>query len=317
MAMRKSKDNVWHIVSQDFSFDFKLLHAGVVQDFNHQPENNPIDRYALSYLTEGEGTLEINDKTYPLKKGDLYLIPPATKYTETNSSTNPYAYYCVAFYGGNCKMLLARAGFTDDNLVLSVNDSFIEDKMREIFELCQKNTFITLAKANASFTQMLCRLYERQEANFQKIKDSHQNAVSVAQNYIQENYQKNITATEICKHLRLSRSYFCEIFKKVVGISLKDYILFYRINEAMRLLIHTDLPSTKIAEMVGFNDYANFYRCFKLRVGRTPSGYRNGYHPIPTKEDAEEMEKAKKQSFSLRKEEFLPEDIAKTPKKDK
>lgn len=301
MAMRKSKDNIWHIVSQDFNFDLKLLHAGLVQDFNHKPENKPLDRYALSYLTEGEGTFEINGKIYHLKKGDLYLLPPATKYTEKNSPTNPYEYYCVAFYGGSCKTLLARAGFTSDNLVLSVNDDFIAEKMREILELCQKNTFISLAKANSNFVQILCRLYERQEANFEKIKDSHQHAVTIAQAYIHENYQKDITARDICKHLRLSRSYFCEIFKKVVGISLKEYILFYRINEAMRLLIHSDFTCTKIAEMVGFNDYANFYRCFKLRVGRTPNLYRNAYHPVPTKEDAEKIEKAKKQSFSLRK----------------
>lgn len=300
MAMRKSKNNIWHIVSQDFSFDFKLLHAGVVLDFNHKPDNKPLDRYALAYLIDGEGSFEINGKLYPLKKGDLYLIPPATPYTETNSTSNPYAYYCVAFYGGNCKSLLARAGLTADNLVLSVNDKFIEDKMREILELCQKNTFLALTKANAAFIQLLCRLYERREANYQKVKDSHQRNVELAQAYIHENYQRDITAMEICKHLHLSRSYFCEIFKKVVGISLKEYLIYYRINEAMRLLIHSDLPSTKIAEKVGFNDYANFYRCFKARVGRTPKWYRNSYHPIPTKEDAEAIEKAKIQSFSLR-----------------
>lgn len=304
MAMRNSKDNIWHIVSQDFSFDLKLLHAGLVQDFKHVPENKPIDRYALAYLIEGEGTLEINGKRYRLKKGDLYLVPPATNYHETNSPTNPYQYYCVAFYGASCKPLLARAGFTDDNLVLSVNDIFFEEKMREILNFCQKNTYVSLAKANASFIQILCRLYERQEENFQKVKDSHQRAVATAQAYIHENYQKDITAMQICKYLRLSRSYFCEIFKKVVGISIKDYILFYRINEAMRLLIHSDFPCTKIAEMVGFNDYANFYRCFKLRVGRTPQSYRNGYHPVPTKEDAEQIKQAKKQSFSLRKDDF-------------
>ena len=69
MTMRTSKENIWHIVSQDFNFDLKLLHAGLVQDFNHKPTNAPIDRYALSYLTEGEGTLVINGKTYRLKKG--------------------------------------------------------------------------------------------------------------------------------------------------------------------------------------------------------------------------------------------------------
>jgi AraC-like DNA-binding protein/quercetin dioxygenase-like cupin family protein len=313
--MRKSKENVWHIVSQDFNFDLKILHAGLVQDFNHKPANSPLDRYALAYLTDGEGTLEINGKNYRLKKGDLFLIPPATNYFEKNSTTNPYEYYCVAFYGGSCKTLLARAGFTNDNLLLSVNDNFFAEKMQEILELCQKNTFVSLAKANSAFIQILCRLYERQEANFQKIKDSHQRAVTAAQAYIHEHYQKDITAMEICKHLRLSRSYFCEIFKKVVGISLKDYILFYRINEAMRLLIHTDLPCTKIATMVGFNDYANFYRCFMLRVGKTPKSYRNGYHPVPTKEDAEKMEQAKKQSFSLKNNDFSSNNIVKTPKK--
>ena len=138
MTIRQSKENIWHIVSQNFSFDCKLLHAGLVQDFNHKPTNTPMDRYVLSYLFEGEGSLELNGTLYPLKKGDLFLIPPTIPHTETNSSSNPYTYYCVAFYGGNCKSLLAHAGLSIKQPVLSLDDKRIENTMREIFELCKK-----------------------------------------------------------------------------------------------------------------------------------------------------------------------------------
>ena len=305
MTLKQNKDNIWHFVSQDFSFDCKLLHAGLVQNFNHKPANTPMDRYVLAYLFDGEGSLEMNGKLYALKKGDLYLIPPTTPYTETNSATNPYAYYCVAFYGGNCKTLLARAGLSAEQPVLSLNDKSIEDKMREIFELCKNNTFISLTKANVALFQLFCLLYERRESNYQQIKDVHQRNVELAQAYVHEHYQQDITTTEICKHLQLSRSYFCEIFKKVAGISLKEYIIYYRINEAMRLLIHSDLPSTKIAEKVGFNDYANFYRCFKTKTGKTPRVYRLSNHPMPNEEDLDSIQREKRQSF-VQKENTTP-----------
>lgn len=299
MNNRTSKDNIWHIVSQTFSFDIKLLHAGIVQDFQHKPQNQPLDRFVLSYLIEGEGIYELKGKTYKIEKGDLYFIPPGMPYREQNSPSNPYVYYCIAFYGNNCSSLLAHAGLTEDTPVLNVNDIKIEEKMREIFEFCQKNTFLSLTKANVSFIEMLSVLYEKKENNYQKIKDNHQRYVELAQKYIHENYHRDITITTICLFLHISRSYFSEIFKKVVGISIKEYIIFYRINEAMRMLIHTDIPVTKIAEMVGFNDYPNFYRCFKSKIGVSPKTYRGGYHPVPTKATAIAMAQAKRNSFSF------------------
>ncbi len=53
-----------------------------------------------------------------------------------------------------------------------------------------------------------------------------------------------------------------------------DYLLSLRIRHAQRLLIHTDLPVTRIAEQTGFCDSNYLSRQFRKRVGLSPREFR-------------------------------------------
>jgi AraC family transcriptional activator of pobA len=44
--------------------------------------------------------------------------------------------------------------------------------------------------------------------------------------------------------------------------------------EARRLLLHTDLPVTEIADRLGFSDASYFVRFFKRLAGTTPRAFR-------------------------------------------
>ena len=59
-----------------------------------------------------------------------------------------------------------------------------------------------------------------------------------------------------------------------VGITAKAYIAA-RINlEAKRLLAHTDLPISAMAEMLGFEETTHFTKFFKRETGCTPTEFR-------------------------------------------
>jgi len=294
--MRENKKNLFYFCSQDFTFDLKIIYAGIVQDFDHQPDNHPFNRFALDYLIDGEGTFKINEKTYQLKKGDLFFVPPNVPYEETNSKSNPYAYYSVSFYGSECATLFAKAGLTVDNPVLHLNDARLEEKMREIVEFLSINNYVSLMNANISLYQIFLLLSDLKEENHEVINDFLHRYVTLAQEYMHERYHTNITTEELAKYLHLNRSYLCRIFKKITSLTIKEYLVVYRINKAMSLLIHSDLSVAKIAENVGFNDYTTFYRSFKTLVGMKPNVYRNAFHPKPTKETI----LSKRKSYSLR-----------------
>lgn len=91
---------------------------------------------------------------------------------------------------------------------------------------------------------------------------------------VKQNYMNNISLRELSKKLYVNSSYLGQIFKKKYGMSFKDYLTNYRINEASVLLTQTDEKITKIAEMVGYKDSDYFVRKFIEIKGCTPSKYR-------------------------------------------
>ena len=91
---------------------------------------------------------------------------------------------------------------------------------------------------------------------------------------VKQNYMENISLRELSKKLYVNSSYLGQIFKKKYGMSFKDYLTNYRINEASIMLVQTDEKITKIAESVGYKDSDYFVRKFIEIKGCTPSKYR-------------------------------------------
>lgn len=73
----------------------------------------------------------------------------------------------------------------------------------------------------------------------------------------------------------LSESRFSHIFKSQTGITPQEYIMSLRINKAKTLLSETDLPISKISDMLGFNTHNYFIRVFKKYTGNSPLKFKN------------------------------------------
>lgn len=91
---------------------------------------------------------------------------------------------------------------------------------------------------------------------------------------IKKNYMNNISLRELSSKYYINNSYLGQIFKKKYGMSFKDYLTVYRINQAALLLVETDDKITQIAENVGYKDSEYFVRKFIEVKGCTPSKYR-------------------------------------------
>ncbi|WP_105614397.1 response regulator transcription factor [Vallitalea okinawensis] len=102
--------------------------------------------------------------------------------------------------------------------------------------------------------------------------DDH--TIDKIQDYIQKNYMKDITAQKIAEEFNISLSYLSTTFKKHSGTKLSQYITSKRIDEATRLLLHTNINVSDISKTVGYQDVQYFYRVFKKYTGKTPLGFR-------------------------------------------
>ena len=91
---------------------------------------------------------------------------------------------------------------------------------------------------------------------------------------VRENYAENLTLQDLGKKYYINSSYLGQIFRKAYGQSFKNYLMLHRVNEAARLLLHTDRKIGDIAESVGYRDIDYFIAKFIEIKGCTPSKYR-------------------------------------------
>ncbi len=98
--------------------------------------------------------------------------------------------------------------------------------------------------------------------------------IAAVSNYIQHHLSEPITTEQIAASLYISRTHLSARFHKETGITLSDYILKEKTEEAKRLLRYTDKPLSAISAYLGFSSQSHFSRTFRKYAGITPGEYR-------------------------------------------
>lgn len=91
---------------------------------------------------------------------------------------------------------------------------------------------------------------------------------------VRENYAQNLTLKELSRKYYINGAYLGQLFRKQYGVSFKDYLNEYRMEQAAELLLHTDKKVVEIAEQVGYRDADYFINRFIAARGCTPSRFR-------------------------------------------
>ena len=93
-------------------------------------------------------------------------------------------------------------------------------------------------------------------------------------NYVQRNLSRPLDVDDLAKTLFISRTHLSSKFKQETGMTLTDFILGEKIEEAKRLLRYSDKSLTLIADYLGFSSQSHFTKVFKKHSGKTPKAYR-------------------------------------------
>ncbi|GKX27695.1 AraC family transcriptional regulator [Vallitalea longa] len=91
--------------------------------------------------------------------------------------------------------------------------------------------------------------------------------------YIQENFKEDITMDSISQISCVSKSYLSRLFKKETGLTVMQYLNYYRIERSKSLIKFSKYNISEIGNMVGFNDPKYFSRMFKKIVGISPKNF--------------------------------------------
>lgn len=99
--------------------------------------------------------------------------------------------------------------------------------------------------------------------------------VQASKEYIYLHLFEEITLQQLAKVSGLNPHYLSQLFKKETGLTLINYIQRERIEEAKKLLDHSNDTIASIGARLTFYDQAHFIKVFKKHAGLTPKHYRN------------------------------------------
>lgn len=81
--------------------------------------------------------------------------------------------------------------------------------------------------------------------------------------YLYANYDAELNIKTLAKEFGYTESYFSELFNKVLGMNLREYVNRLRVSVADKMKKeHPDMSLREISERVGYNSWVTFHRSY-------------------------------------------------------
>ena len=275
---------------EPISFENKSFSYNIYDNSNHNPaEKHQKWHYhpeiELVYVNNGSGKRQVGLNLSNYNDGLLILV------------------------GSN----LPHTGFTDyfdyerKEVVIQFKENFLGDSLKEVFEFKNIFNLLKTSKKGIAFEgdikkkiglAMLGLQYETsfqkvitlitilndlsRSKNYEILNISNYNINGInenerirkAFNFIKDNYKKEVSLENVAKEVHMTVPSFCRYFKSQTNKTFIQFLIEYRINNALKLLIQSDKDIKNICYECGFNNYSHFNRSFKKINLISPSDYR-------------------------------------------
>lgn len=261
--------------------------VGIYETINRTEECRAYD-CRIIYLISGDIAVNIeNDKKFHMSPGNLLYIPAGIKYKLkaqylraaiiTFDPTDQWS--CETekippsvpsdFDESKCH----KGDFAPFDKVLTVEDMELErDSFIRMGNIATSAEGEWRAEISAMLKLILLKIAETVSENALPAR-----MVESLDTYIRENYSEEISNTEIGAIFGYHPFYVSRVLKEKKGITLRQYIIAYRLKASKRMLELTKKSIAEIAEETGFTDASYFTKTFRASFGVTPKEWRNKF----------------------------------------
>ena len=254
----------------DFEFDTRKVQS------THFHQN-----LEIIYVLDGKLEVQIESEKYELQKGEFLLVN-ANKRHALHEIEKDVLMACfrinftmLAEYLGTNQLLFWCNSGVDKNEAYEQLRKVLDRILNRFYD--KENEGELYLNSIYYEALYLVTSYFRIRADDSRLKEAgnpDNSRVFEIQNYVQANYQKQISLNDLAKKLYLSNAYLSKYIKKRFGLSFLEYVNNIRLFHAVDDLLYTEKKITRIALDNGFPTTASFNKAFRDVYNMTPSAYR-------------------------------------------
>jgi AraC-like DNA-binding protein len=250
--------------------------------------------YQFHYVFNGTAVFHIDGIDYTSSKGDLCLWAPGQAHSIFTTDVSSATVAGVQFD-------FTRNFFDLNYLLIPYSKSnFNENYINEIIEFTDIGGFPPYIRIkNRQFAEIILETAEKyflyggkyaEEKTSAKLKEffiflqdellmktSNKNKdinhIELLE-YIRSHFHCDISNNKLAMEFGYHPVHLNRIIINLTGLSLHQYIIKLRMEEAIQLLQITNLSITEIAEKVGYSNSQYFSRLFKAKTGHPPTYFR-------------------------------------------
>ena len=125
-----------------------------------------------------------------------------------------------------------------------------------------------MRQAEYEFAERVAEIHKNQQKN---------ELIERTKNYIYQNLHSEIVIGEIGQKIGVNSSYLSDLFHRVEGMTIQQYIRKEKIRLAENMLRYSDYEVKEIASYLSFCSQSYFGNIFRQQTGMTPAKYRKKY----------------------------------------
>lgn len=222
----------------------------------------------------GGGIFMVENRLYPVTRGDMILTRPNEVHHGLFQSDAPHEHYCIWFSEGENAAWLTRffkRERGEGNLLsLSPPD---KEKLLRLLAAMERETGDKgdPRRATALFLQILLLIEDTAAESGERADLPY--PLSAILEEIGERYREPLRMSEIAERYFISQSTLNRIFQTYLRVSPHAYLENLRLARAKRMLA-TGADVTVTALECGFSDCSHFIMLFRRRFRMTPGKYR-------------------------------------------
>lgn len=241
----------------------------------------------LTYYKRGTGSIRVEGQFYPIHEGEIVLLNPYELHVCTVDSNIPHERLALYINDSildsfNCKKHTFFNSFYERkngtrNLICveNVEKYGIGELLERILKRTKEDTTESIILATCSIIELLATLNQVLELQTQsEITDyASDKRINDIIRYLNQNYDKDLSVEMIAERFYFSKYHLCRLFKKYVGATIWEYLIYRRLI-AFNLLVCQGHTLEEACYQVGFHNYSNFFRLYKKYMDITPAYYK-------------------------------------------